>query len=266
VELLSYEFVQRGILAGLMVAVSSALAGVFLILRRMAFLGAGLSHAAFGGIALSLVAGLDPLMFTALFTLAVGNVVQFVTSGRKVPGDAVIALVFSGGVALAVLLLGIFRGFSEYVFGYLFGNILMVSSGELIFSGVTFGVVLLFFRLLYRKLLLLTFSEEMAKVQGVNVRLVNHLLVSVASLVVVLSIKAVGIILASSLMVIPALTALMVAGSFRGSLLISVGVSVFSVLTGLLMSLYYDLPPSGAIVGVMIGIFSLAFLRKSLLS
>ncbi len=265
-ELLSYDFVQRGILAGLMIAVSSALAGVFLILRRMAFLGAGLSHAAFGGIALSLVAGVNPLIFTALFTLTIGNVVQFVTSRRKVPGDAVIALVFSGGVALAVLLLGIFRGFSEYVFGYLFGNILMVSSAELAFSGVTFGAVLVFLRLFYRKLLLLTFSEEMAKVQGVNVALVNHLLVSVASLVVVLSIKAVGIILASSLIVIPALTALMVAGSFRGSLLISAGVSVTSVLSGLFLSLYYDLPPSGAIVGVMILLFALAFLKKSLRS
>ncbi len=261
-ELLSYDFVQRGLITGLMVAVSSAVAGVFLILRRMAFLGAGLSHAAFGGVAVSLAVGVDPLLFTALFTLAVGNFVQLVSGRRKVPGDAVIALVFSGGIALAVLLLGIFGGFSEHVFGYLFGSILMVTTGELIFSGAVLCGVLLFFLRYYRKLLLLTFSEEIAKVQGVNVRVLNHLLVSVASLVIVLAMKVVGIILASSLVVIPALTALMLGRSFRGSVLIALATAVASVLLGTLLSLYYNLPPSGSIVGVMILFFLASFLKK----
>jgi len=264
-ELLSYDFVQRGLAAGLMIAVSSALTGVFLILRRMAFLGAGLSHAAFGGVALSMVLGLDPLVFTAVFTLGVGNLIQFLSDRRGIPGDAAIALIFSGGVALAVLLLGIFRGFGEYVFGYLFGNILMVTAEELIFTALVFAGVLLFFALFYRRLFLLTFSEEMAKAQGIKVSSINHLLVSVASLVVVLSMKAVGVILASSMVVIPALTALMLAGSFRSSLLISAGVSVLSVALGVLLALSYDLPPSGAVVGMMILFFALAFLRKKVI-
>jgi len=262
-ELLSYDFVQRGLAAGLMIAVSSALTGVFLILRRMAFLGAGLSHAAFGGVALSMVLGLDPLVFTAVFTLGVGNLIQFLSDRRGIPGDA--AIIFSGGVALAVLLLGIFRGFGEYVFGYLFGNILMVTAEELIFTALVFAGVLLFFALFYRRLFLLTFSEEMAKAQGIKVSSINHLLVSVASLVVVLSMKAVGVILASSMVVIPALTALMLAGSFRSSLLISAGVSVLSVALGVLLALSYDLPPSGAVVGMMILFFALAFLRKKVI-
>ena len=261
-ELLSYDFVQRGILAGLMVGVASAIAGVFLILRRMAFLGAGLSHAAFGGIALSMLFDLDPFLFTALFTLGIGNLVQLISSKRRVPGDAAIALVFSGGVALAVLVLGIAKGFNEYLFGYLFGNILMVSGSELLLTFVSFLLVLLFFGLLYRKLLLLTFSEELAKLRGVNTRLMNHMLISVASLVVVLSIKAVGIILASSMIVVPALTALFISRSFGGAILIAVVVSLVSVLSGIWLAFHYDLPPSGAIVGSMILLFGGAFLKK----
>ena len=265
-ELLSYDFVQRGILTGLMVGVASAIAGVFLILRRMAFLGAGLSHAAFGGIAISMLLGVDPFILTALFTLLVGNIVQLITSNRRVPGDAAIALVFSGGVALAVLVLGVAKGFSEYLFGYLFGNILMVTRSELILVSISFFLVLLFFAIFYRKLVLLTFSEEIAKLRDVKIGLMNHMLVSVASLVIVLSIKAVGIILASSMIVVPALTALLIASSFRSAVVIAAVVSAFSVILGIALAFYYDLPPSGAIVGGMIAVFGVAFLKKVLSS
>ncbi len=263
-ELISYDFVQRGLISGLMIAISSAVAGVFLILRRMAFLGAGLSHAAFGGIALSMFLGFEPFIFTAFFTVFVGNIVQFLTSRKRVPGDAAIALIFSGGVALAVLILGIVKGFSEYIFGYLFGNILMVTRSELLFSTFSFFLVLLFFAYSYKKLILLSFNEEIAKLRGVNITLLNHLLVSVASLVIVLAIKAVGIILASSMIVIPALTSLILASSFGSAILLAVFISVLSVLVGISVAFYYDLPPSGTIVGSMIVIFSISFLRKSL--
>ncbi len=263
-ELLGYDFVQRGILAGLMVGTASAVAGVFLILRRMAFLGAGLSHAAFGGVALSMLLGVDPFLFTILFTLLAGNLVQLMASNRRVPGDAAIALVFSGGAALAVLLLGLVRGFGEHVFGYLFGSILMVSRSELLLTFVSFLIVLLFFKLFYGKLILLTFGEELAKLRGVNVRLTNHLLVSAASLVVVLSIKVVGVILASSMVVVPALTALLVSRSFRGAVLTSISVSVLSVLLGIWLAFYYDRPPSGTVVGSMMLFFGVAFLRRVL--
>ncbi len=261
-ELFSYDFVQRGILTGLMIGIACALAGVFLTLRRMAFLGAGLSHAAFGGIALSMLLGVDPFIFTAFFTVVVANLIQLLSSHRRVPGDAAIALVFSGGVALAVLILGIVKGFSEYIFGYLFGNILMVTKEELYFSSVSFVVVLSFFLFFYRKLVLLSFSEEIAKLRGINTNLMNHLLLSVSSLVIVLAIKAVGVILASSMVVVPALTSLLLSTSFLSSVLMSATISVASVIAGVTLAFYYDLPPSGSIVGIMIGAFVLAFLRR----
>ena len=263
-ELLSYDFVQRGLLTGVMVGIASAIAGVFLILRRMAFLGAGLSHAAFGGIAISMLLNTDPFLLTTFFTLIVGNIVQAMTSDRKVPGDAAIALVFSGGVALAVIVIGLARGFGEDLFGYLFGNILMVTESELLLVIASFILVILFFLFFYKKLMLLTFSEEIARLRGVNTRLMNHMLVSVASLVIVLSIKVVGIILASSMIVVPALTALLVSGSFLSTVVIAVLIASLSVILGTLIAFHYDLPPSGSIVGSMIAVFGAAFLRKVL--
>ncbi len=263
-ELLSYDFVQRGIVTGVLIAFACSVAGVFLILKRMAFLGAGLSHASFGGIALAMLLGVEPFIFTALFTLMVGNLVQFLSSRRHVPGDTAIALVFSGGVSLAVLVLGIVKGFGENVFSYLFGSILMVTREEMFFALVLTVLSLAFFALSYKKLVLVTFSEEIARLRGVRIALLNHTFISVSSLVIVLSVKAVGIVLASSMLVVPALKSLLVARSFFMSIVLSVIVSLTSTVAGLAVAFYYNLPPSGSIVGVMILFFALAFAVRGL--
>ncbi len=263
-ELLSYDFIQRGILAGILIGVSSALIGVYLILKRLAFLGAGLSHAAFGGIALSFLFGVEPYLFTAIFTVAVANLVQFLTKGKKVPGDTAIAIIFSSGIALAVLILGIVKGFGENLFSYLFGNILVVSKRELTYAFGVFLIVIFYLFFFYKKLMILTFSEELAKVKGVNVKLMNYSFSSLTALVIVASIKAVGIILASSLVVIPAMTGLLLGSSFLMSLIWSAVVSLISVVGGIVVAFYYDLPPSGAIVGISIILFLLAYLLRHL--
>lgn len=263
-ELLSYDFIQRGIVAGILIGVSSALMGVYLILKRLAFLGAGLSHAAFGGIALSFLLGTDPYLFTAIFTLVVANLVEFLTKGKKVPGDTAIAIIFSSGIALAVMVLGVVRGFGENLFSYLFGNILVVSKRELAYAFGVFLIVILYLALFYKKLIVLTFSEELAKVKGVNVKLMNYTLSSLTALVTVASIKAVGIILASSLVVIPAMTGLLLGSSFLGALVWSAMASLLSVVGGIVLAFYYDLPPSGAIVGISIALFLLAYLLRNL--
>jgi len=263
-ELFAYDFVQRGLLTGVLVSVICGIVGVFLLLRRMAFFGAGLSHAAFGGIALSMLLETEPFLFTAIFTVVIANVVQFLTSHKKVSGDGAIALVFSGGVALAVIILSVVRGFREHLFGFLFGSVLMVTEEELLFTLALFFLVLLFLGIYYRKLILLSFSEELAKLRGINVKLMNHTLVSVASLVVVLSIKVVGVLLASSLLVIPSMTALLIARSFKGTVILSVLVAVISVLSGMYVALLFDLPPSGTIVGFTISLFASALLWRRL--
>lgn len=265
-EVLAYDFTQRGLLAGLLIGLVSAVTGVFLILRRMAFLGASLSHAAFGSVALGFLIGLDPYLFTIVFLLSVANLVQFLLRSSRIPGDALLTLVFSGGASLGVLVLGLTKGFGEVVFSYLFGSILMVSEGDLVLvilaSLLSLAVVLLF----YGDLVLTSFNEDVAMVKGIRVGFLDHLFVTAVSLVVVLGVKAVGVILTSSLMVVPALTSLMVAKSFRSALILASVISVLSVLLGFLISLVYNLPPSGGIMGFMVLAFAISLALKPLRS
>lgn len=264
-DLLGYDFVQRGMAVGVILAVTSSLVGVFLVLRRMAFLGSSLSHAAFGGVALSFLLGLDPLIFTLVFSLVLANLVQaLMTRSRRIPGDALLAIVFSGGASIAVIILGVADRFGEEIFGYLFGSILVASKTDLWITILVSAVALVFLALYYRRLTLITFSEEVAEVRGVRVSLVEHLLITVASLVIVLSVKTVGLILSSSLMVIPALSALLVAGSLKASLLIASLIGALSVVFGLILSLIYNLPPSGIIVGLMVLVFAVVVAVKYL--
>ncbi|WP_461832144.1 metal ABC transporter permease [Aquifex sp.] len=261
-EFLEYDFIQRGLIAGILIALSTALIGVFLILRRFAFLGAGLSHSAFAGIALGFLLNMDIHLSTVLFTLFIANLVEFLTRTKKVPGDTAVAVIFSSGMAVAVIILGVVKGFGENLFSYLFGNILMVDDKDILYSLGVFLLTLLFLLFFYKKLLLLTFSEEIARVKGVNITLINHLFISLTAMVIVASIKAVGVILASSMVVIPAMTGLILANSFLKSLLFSSFASVFSVIFGIYISFSYDLPPSGTIVGISLLLFVLSFLLR----
>ncbi len=265
-EILTYDFVQKSLISGILTGLCASLIGVFLILKRLSMIGFGLSHTAFGGIALSYVLKVDPLLFTLLFTVLMGLLVQYLSSNKKIGGESSIAVVFSFGTGLAVLILGITEGFGEQVFGFLFGSILMVSDRDLLFISLIFILILLFLKLFYKKLVISIFSEDIARLRGVRTSFLNYMLVFLASLTVVISVKATGIILASSIIVLPALTGLILSKSLKSSLIISSLVSLISVISGIILSLLLDLPPSGLIVLIMVGILVISKSLQVLLS
>ncbi|MCS6875991.1 MAG: metal ABC transporter permease [Aquificaceae bacterium] len=267
-EIFSYTLFVEGFLSALLVAVSTALIGVFLLIKRLAMLSAGLSHAALGGIALALVLEVDPMVLTVIYTILLGVLIQFLVEKYSLPADTVVALFFSFGVAFAIIVLGITQNLGAGVFSYLFGSMLVASELDLVLSFVVFLVTLLFIFFNYRGLMLLSFNEEIGRIRSVKVSLLNYLLIAIASANVVLSLKAVGLVLSTSFMSIPAMTSLMVSSSFFQSLLLSVGFSVFSLVFGIILSLTFDLPPSGAVVACMVFVFLLAlsgrFIRRKL--
>ena len=257
-----YLIFWKSFLVGISVGTACALVGVFLILNRLSLLGASLSHASFGYVALAHLLGVNPFIFSIVSVLVTGNVMRLLIA-RGVPADAVNALVFSLGVAVAVLIAGFERSFSEGLLGYMFGNILLVTDGELILSLIVSLTALVFLLLNLKGLLALIFSPEMAKFRGVKGSLLEHGFISVACGVVVLAMKVAGVVLASSLTVLPALSALTVARSFKETLLLSVLFSWVSVTLGLLLAIAYNLPPSGAFVILMSLIFALSlFFRR----
>lgn len=255
--LLDYTFLWKGILSGILISVSTSLVGVFLLMKRLSLLGVGLSHAAFGGIALAILFNTDPMVFTLFYTVISGLAIQFLIERKGLPADTVISLFFSLGVALAIIVLGITQSLGSNIYSYLFGSILTVSDRELLSSVLVCLFSLIFVYIYYRKLLLISFNEEIAVLRGVKVRTLNYLLIGMASANIVFAIKAVGLILASSFIAIPPMSALLVSTSFLSTLVVSVCVSLIATLAGIFLSLELDIPPSGAVILCMVILFIL---------
>jgi zinc transport system permease protein len=225
-------------------------------------LGAGLSHAAFGGIALALVFGLEPMTFTVFYTVALGLFLQFLIDKKSIPADTLVSLFFSFGVALAIVILGVSQNLGTNLYSYLFGSMLTVTEEELYLSIAVSSLTVGFVFLNFKSLMLLCFNEELARLRGVKVNLLNYLLVAIASANIVLSIKVVGLVLSASFISIPPMTSLFLSWSFTSSLMLSLFFSLLALVVGIILSLYADLPPGGAVVGLMVLLFLLSALVK----
>ncbi len=255
IEALSYVFIQKALLAGVLISLSCATIGLFLILRRLSLLGDGLAHVAFAGVAVSLLTGLEPFWSALAFASAGALGIQQLVERTKVYGDAATAVILSAGIGIAAVLIGLAKGFNVNLFSYLFGSILAISDTEMWTIGILSLAVLAYVAWNYKKLVLATFNEELAKVSGVNLTFLNTTFAVMTAITVVVGIRAVGILLVSALLVLPGVIALQVARSFRTAILIAVVVSIFAVVSGILLSFYLDLPPGGTIVTTLLAIF-----------
>jgi len=253
-EILEYSFMQRALLGGVLIAVLCSAVGLFLVLRRMALLGDGLAHISFGGIAAGMFFGVYPLLSALVFSVASAIGIQKLKQ-MKVYSDSAIAIFFSFGLALGVVLISLSRGFNTDLMSYLFGSVLSVSEGDI---ALIFGVgiaTLAALALFYKELFYITFDEDAARASGLPVEKLNTMLLVLTAIAVVLSMRVVGILLVSSLIVIPASIALPLCRSFRQALLASIAISVASVIAGLFLAYYFDLAAGGAIVLVLAAAF-----------
>jgi len=261
-EVLEFSFMQRALIAGAAVAITSSVIGLFLVLRRHSLFGDALSHVAFGGIAVGLVVNIYPLWTGLVLSLLGALGITKLRQSTKIPADATVAILLSAGLALGITLVTLSGGFTLDLFSFLFGSILLISVNDTLAILAMAGIVLSIIILLYRKLMYITFDEEQAKVSGLQVSKMNYLFVVLASAAVIVSMRLVGILLVSSLIVIPNVTALMFGKGFKKTALISVGISIFSVMTGISVSYAANLAPAGAIVLVSIAIFLIVLAAK----
>lgn len=259
-DLLSYGFMQRAIIGGTLVAFICALIGTFLVLKRLSLIGDALAHVSFGGIAVGLLLGVEPLFSALVVTLLGSFGVQKLIDKTKVYGESATAIVLSLGMAVAITIIGAVKGFNVNLFSYLFGSILTISQSELFLIGIIFLVILGFVVFFYKKLMFVTFNEEVARVSGINVKFVNNVLSVLTALAIVTTIKTVGILLTSALIVIPAITALQLATSFKKTLFFAILISLFSIILGIISGFYLDLPVGGIVVIIMCGLFLLSLL------
>ena len=244
--------------AGVVVGVLAPAVGFFLVQRRQSLVGDGIGHVAFAGVAAGILLDISPIL-TALFAALLGGVaIEFLRSKGKTAGDQALALVFYTGIAAGVVLISAAGALNVDLFQYLFGSILTVTRTDLAVIAVLGAVGLATVGLLYRPLAGIVVDEEGARVAGVPIGVLNVTLAVLAAVTVALSMRVVGILLVAALMVLPVSAAGHIAWSMRSTFLLSIAVGLFSVLVGLTISYYADLPPGGAIVLVAAGAFVLA--------
>ena len=257
-DFLHYGFMQRALIGSLVVGTTCSLIGVFVILRGMAFAGSGLAHAAFGGVALGFLVGINPLVAAILFCLGTAGLIQTATRRTQLRMDAAIGIFFAFTMALGVLFIGLMRRYDARVYGYLFGNVLGVTPANL-WLMLALGVVVIgTVVLLYKEFKFLSFDEELARASGLPVQMLSGLLLVLLALTVVLSIKAVGIILVEALLVTPAATAYQLTNRYGMMFLVSWLAGVVSCVVGMALSYYLQVPSGAAIVIVATVLFGLA--------
>ncbi|MGI0004740.1 MAG: metal ABC transporter permease [Candidatus Nitrosotenuis sp.] len=253
-EILSYGFIQKGLITGIAIAIICSLMGVFLVLRRYSLFGDALSHMAFGGISVGMLIGVYPL-WTAFVVSVLGALgITKLRKSTKISGDAAIAVLLVSGFGIGVLLISATDGFKVDLFSFLFGSIFLISTEDtMLILGISAGIVAIL-AVLRKQLLHLTFDEEQAKVSGLNVERLNYIFVVLASVTVITSMRLVGILLISALIVLPNITSMMFGKGFKKTVALSMSISVFSVVSGITMSYYLDLAPSGTIVMISVAI------------
>ena len=263
-EVFGYAFMQKGIIAGSAIAIICSLMGTFLVLRRYSLFGDALSHMAFGGISLGLFSGIYPL-WTAYAVSILGALgMTKLRKSTKISGDAAIAVLLVSGFGTGVLLISATGGFSVDLFSFLFGSILLISNEDtILILGISTGVVASLV-LLRKQLLHFTFDEEQARVSGLNVDRLNYVFVIIAGITVITSMRLVGILLISALIVLPNITSMLLGKSFKQTVIASILISVFSVVLGIVLSYYLDLAPSGTIVMISVAILVATLCAKYL--
>ena len=242
------EFMRLAFATSAVVGVLAPVVGFFLVQRGMSLIGDGIGHVAFAGVAGGLLLGVSPVA-AALVTAVVGAVaIEWLRSYRQTAGDQALALLFYTGIAAGVVLVSAAGALDADLFAYLFGSILTVSREDLVLVAALGGIALAVVGLLYRALAAVVLDEEGARVAGVPVALLNGVVAALAALTVALSMRIVGILLIAALMVLPVIAATRVAWSMRSTLVISVAIGLASVLGGLTIAYYADMPPGGTVV------------------
>jgi len=257
-EACQFDFMRRALLAALFIGLAAPAVGVFLVQRRLALMGDGIGHVAFAGVAAGFLAGVAPVA-TAVAAAVLGAIaIELLRERGRTAGDVALALIFYGGIALGVFLTSMSDATSGNLIGYLFGSVVTVDNGDLAVTGGAAAAVLALTFLLRKELFAVCYDEDIARTAGLPVRLFNITIAVAAAVTIAVTMKVVGILLVSAMLVLPVAAAQQVTRSFRATVLAAVALGAVEAVAGLLVAFYADVYPAATIVlGAMI-VFALA--------
>lgn len=258
--MLEYAFMQRALAAALVAGLLCGALGFFVVLRRLAFIGVGISHSAIAGVAIGLLAGIDPVLSAAVFAVIVALAVQHSAKRGALSEDTIIGVFFSGSMALGLLLLSLKDGYRQDLFAYLFGDVLSISANELLLLTLAAAAILLVLALFFREMLLIAFDEEIARAYGRPVDRLDALLLVLLAVTVIVGVRLVGILLIEALLVIPAATAALWTINFRSQLALAASLGSGTAVAGLALSWRIDTAagPTMVVLALLLFLASLA--------
>jgi manganese/iron transport system permease protein len=265
-EPLTHQFFVYGLLAGMLGGALCGLVGVYVVLRRMSYIGHGLAHAIFGGAAIALILQWNLYLFAGLWGLLSALLINGVSRRRKVGADAAIGVITTASFAVGVILISSYNGFTINLDALLFGSILGVTLEQLwVLAGVALAVLALIL-LRYRQLLFATFDPEASDAYGVSSRRSDGLFAVILAATVVATLQVLGVTLIAATVVIPAVIARLLTDSFAKMLVISTILGAVTGALGMYTSYYVDTPPGADIVLILAGIFAVVYLATALLA
>ena len=261
-EIFNYSFMIRAFIAGTVIGIVAPVIGTFLVARRYSLIADTLGHISLAGVAIGLLLGINPIITALIAAVVMSLVIDRLRSGKLVSGESALAMLLSGGLALAIVLISLAKGFNVDLFSYLFGSITTVRPEDL-YLIIPLGLLVIVLTLLfYKQFLYISFDEEGSKVNGIKVTALNTLLMVLTAVIVSLSIRIVGSLLIGALIVIPVVTAAQIARSFRSSIALAILFSLFAIIVGLFASFYFNLAAGGTIVLVALIVFAITSLFK----
>ncbi|MFJ3098591.1 metal ABC transporter permease [Streptomyces hydrogenans] len=256
-DFLEPAFMQRALLAAVLVGITAPAVGIYLVQRRQALMGDGIGHVAMTGVGLGFLMSANPVWMATLVAVAGAVVMELIRAYGKTRGDLALALLFYGGMAGGVMLIQVGGGSNANLLSYLFGSLSTVSTEDVTAISVLAAFVILVTVGLRRQLFAVSQDEEFARVTGLPVRLLNLLIAVTAAVTVTVAMRVVGLLLVSALMVVPVAAAQQLSRSFKATFILSVTTGVVVTLAGTVTTYYADVPPGATIVLYAIGVFVL---------
>jgi len=248
IEALSFEFIQHALIAGILVSFAAGIIGSLIVVNRMVFLAGGIAHASYGGIGLAVFFGFPIFLGASLFAVSAALLISSLTLRKRHRIDTFIGLIWAVGMAIGVIFIDLTPGYNVDMMSYLFGSILAVSTEDLYFMGTLLAVILFVMTFWYRDILAVSYDSEYAALRGVHVRFFYTLILILAALTVVVSIKVVGLILVIAMLTIPVYIAEKLSHSLFGMMFLSGLIATLFTLVGLWFSYTYNLTSGASII------------------
>lgn len=262
-EYFEYPFFRQAFLAVVLISISAAMIGTYIITRRLVSISGGITHACFGGLGLGYFLGLNPVAMAAVVAVGSSVGVELMEKRMKLRSDSAVAVIWALGMALGVLFVFLTPGYVPELNAFLFGNILTVTSGDLWIFGAFAALLSTFFLAFYHQIVSVAFDADFARVSGLPVRFISYSMTVFVAVCIVLTIRLVGIMLLMSMLSLPMITAEVFYSRFRPIMLASIVISIITGIGGLLLSTVIDVPCSALIVLLMAGVFVIAKIAKS---